>query len=153
MPTYTPPSLKIKVTAPGMLGLPSYLDTEILSSTQPLVYPTGSIFDSWCVDRKAPISVPGTYGAYAYSSYELGLLSVTVPGIGNFAGLDNVNWLLNNIKPSATTYSETINGTPYSGIPYYIVTGVAGNFTYGDVQQAISSLLGQGTPSNPLIGS
>ncbi|WP_291992060.1 SdrD B-like domain-containing protein [Candidatus Accumulibacter sp. ACC003] len=153
MPAYTPPSLNIKVTAPGLLGLPSYLDTTIISSTQPFVYPTNSVFDSWCVNRNAPISVPGTYGAYAYSSYELGLLSVTIPGIGNFAGLDNVNWLLNNLKPSANLYSDTINQKLYTGIPYYNVTGVSGDFTYGDVQQAISSLLGQGTPTGVLIGS
>jgi uncharacterized repeat protein (TIGR01451 family) len=154
MPTYSPPSLKITVTSPGMLGLPSYMDSKIVTSTQPGVYPVNSLFDAWCALRPAPITVPGTYTANAYSSYEIGLLSATLPGIGGFAGLDNVNWLLNNIKPSATTYNATINGTLYNNIPYYNVTGLGlSNYTYGDIQQAISTLLGQGTPTNPLLGA
>jgi hypothetical protein len=154
MPTYSPPSLKITVTSPGMLGLPSYMDSKIVTSTQPGVYPVNSLFDAWCALRPAPITVPGTYTANVYSSYEIGLLSATLPGIGGFAGLDNVNWLLNNIKPSATTYNATINGTLYNNIPYYNVTGLGlSNYTYGDIQQAISTLLGQGTPTNALLGA
>ena len=154
MSNYVPPSLKISVSAPGMLNLPSYMDTGIISSTLPPVYPVGSSFDAWCAERAADIGVPGTYTANTYSSYELDLLSATLPGIGTLGtlgALDNVNWLLNNITPSATTYAETIYNKLYTGISYYNVTGLSANFTYGDVQQAISSLLGQSLPSDDVF--
>jgi len=66
--------------------------------------------------------------------------------------LDIVNWLLNNSQVSPTTYSDTINGTIYSNIHYYTVTGVAGLFTFGDIEQTIYQLLGDGWSGNAFLG-
>ncbi|MBK9362042.1 MAG: carboxypeptidase regulatory-like domain-containing protein [Rubrivivax sp.] len=137
-----PPTLLINVTAPGTLGLPSYTDVK-LNATSAQYGAIGTLYDAWCVDRSTLIDVPGNYTAYLYSSYELGLLALNLPNIGNQVSpyvasanldkLDSVNWLANEWKVNHSAL-------------------VSQGYTYGDVQQAIYTLLGDGLSTNPDLG-
>src|SRR5882672_7221235 len=67
------------------------------------------------------------------------------------ANLSIVNWLLGNITIDAFTYSDTVTDSvtlelnhTFSGIHYYKVAGLGGHYTYGDIEQSIYQLLGDG---------
>lgn len=157
---------------------PTYDDFNVTASSSPLVYPLGW-YDGWCIDRSTSIYTTLTYTAKVYSSYEYNILRAnanlatvgdngapllpglvaTVPTDGTsqpyLENLDVINWLLNNlVVDSSHTYNDTINGIGYTNIPYYIVSGNPGLglFTYGDIQQAIYQLLGDGWSTNKFIG-
>ncbi|MBN8439229.1 MAG: carboxypeptidase regulatory-like domain-containing protein [Candidatus Accumulibacter sp.] len=156
---------------------PSYDNLEV-SASDSAAYLTGW-YDGWCVDEAALIVNGSNYvNATVYSSYEYNILraNAAFAGIGNdtnatllpgenaipedgssqpfLENLDLINWLLNNSVVSSTDFYDTIiNGTPYVHVPYYTVTGVSGLFTYGDIQQSIYQLLGDGWSASPFIGS
>jgi len=125
MSTYQPPTVSIRVTYPGTINEPSYVDVTVLSSSvyAPLYPASGTVYDAWCIDLHARIDVPGTYTANIYSSTELGLLNAALPNLGNPGGftsnLASINWLLN----------------------YY--TGTNPGIFSGDVQGAIWKMMGQ----------
>src|SRR5579871_5726563 len=96
----------------------------------------------------------------------------SVPSSPTYAGhpyitnLSMVNWVLNNITVPAggSTYSVTVpmstdgnNVDTVSGVPYYTLTNHPGElFTYGDVQEAIWELLGDGQvtdAADPYVGT
>jgi len=156
---------------------PSYDDFNVTASSSPLAYPLGW-YDGWCIDRSTSIFTTLTYTAKVYSSYEYNILRAnanfatigdvkdpllpglvaTVPNDGTsqpyLENLDVINWLLNNLVIDSNKYNDTINGISYTDIPYYIVSGNPGlgQFTYGDIQQAIYQLLGDGWSTNRFIG-
>lgn len=170
------PTLTFQLFSPGIpQGDPSLFDLNVLSSSNPAAFPP-QWYDSWCLDRATPIGVPFTYTGTVYSSYEYNILRTNFTTLGDVGApllpgspvpldaahpanpfvenLDIVNWLLNNSQLSATTYNESILGVAYSGIHYYNVTGLgANNYTFGDIQQTIYQLLGDGWSSNPFLGS
>jgi serine-aspartate repeat-containing protein C/D/E len=181
MPLYQPPTINFIPTFPGItFGSPSYIDVDITYSSFEPGYPTAGWHDAWCADLSKPIVSGASYSnARVYSSYEYDILrsnpgfatvgddgftSMTpqLPGTSiptdpahplqpYLENLDIVNWLLNNISPSSTVYSDTIKNVQYDNIAYYTVTGVTGPgslFTYGDIQQTIWQLLGDGWSSS-----
>ena len=140
------PTVKLQAFVPGVSQLdPSFFDARIWNN----VYfnPVGSpytVYDAWCADNDTKLDIfynPGdpstvfsmVMTASVYSSYELGLLAADIPNIGNqgatpsayLNNLDLVNWMLNQ--------NFTNNG-----------------YTYGEVQGAIYTLLGDvWSASNP----
>src|SRR6266567_1095080 len=68
------------------------------------------------------------------------------------ANLDIVNWLMGHITVDTIdgTYSDTVTDSNtltthlVSGIHYYNVAGLSGHYTYGDIEQSIYQLLGDG---------
>src|SRR5262249_51633247 len=97
----------------------------------------------------------------------------SVPTTNTYAGhpyitnLDIINWLLNNMQVSATTYTAHVDmstdpghNTPSTAedvpnVPYYTVSGLGNElFTYGDIQESMYELLGDGLLSgNPYMGT
>jgi hypothetical protein len=177
MPAYQPPTVTFRITLPGLnYGEPSYNDIEVIASSFPLGYTLG-FHDGWCADASTAIFNGSTYvAATVYSSYEYNIIranahfstlgdvggtllpgtSVPVDGLHSsqpfVENLDIVNWLLNNIQVSGSSYNDIVDGIAYSNIPYYTVDGISGSYTYGDIQQTIWQLLGDGWSSNSFIG-
>ncbi|MDP2433897.1 MAG: SdrD B-like domain-containing protein [Pseudomonadota bacterium] len=126
-----PPVISIKVTYPGSLLNPSFVDITVLSNS-----PFGlSVFDGWCADRDITLDLASVGGgnyasstlqASVYSTYELGILGAAIPTIGLPGNLDLVNWLLNQ--------NFNVNG-----------------YTMGEVQGAIWTLLGDSYASSTII--
>src|ERR1051326_6884475 len=90
--------------------------------------------------------------------------SPTYAGHPYITNLSIVNWLLNNMTVDPNnTYTAVVpmstdhnNTDTVSGIPYYNVTGLGGgDYTYGDIQEAMWELLGDGQvtdASDPYVG-
>src|SRR6476660_2061154 len=78
------------------------------------------------------------------------------------ANLDIINWLMGHITVDTIdpTYTDTLADSTtltvhsVSGLHYYNVAGLSGHYTYGDIEQSIFQLLGDGeSTGNPFIGS
>jgi len=113
------PQVTINVTYPGLGDTPSYFDVAITASGSTLL--PLNVLDGWCVDALTNIT-PETYTATVYSSYELEGLSA-LPWQNNPTNLDRINWVLNQNFTSQFASDGA-------------------NFTYGDIQLALWTLLG-----------
>ena len=104
-------SMKVEYPIPGG---PSYFKTTVFGDSV-----LDGIFEGWCVDTSRTITQNKGYTANVYSSYE------TLPDntVAYPENLDLVNWILNQ---------------RYVGQPS---PGCTGNYTYGDVQRAIWTLV------------
>ncbi|MEF8698066.1 MAG: hypothetical protein V5B33_01865 [Candidatus Accumulibacter sp. UW20] len=155
MPLYQPPTVSFTIFMPGVgQGNPSYGDKPIVSGAS---YSNARVYSSYEYDILR--SNPGfaTVGDDGFTSMTPQLPGTSIPTDPAhplqpyLENLDIVNWLLNNISPSSTVYSDTIKNVQYDNIAYYTVTGVTGPgslFTYGDIQQTIWQLLGDGWSSS-----
>jgi hypothetical protein len=122
-PIYTAPASSVRVSDFRTQQLePSYLDITVLSG--PSFGPVGAVFDGWCLDTRVALDSPANYTVSAYSTYELTTLASTMPTLGNPGGfisnLDSINWLMGYYNPTT-----------------------AQTYTYGDVQAAIWTMMGQ----------
>ena len=122
-PIYTAPASSVRVSDfRTQQGEPSYLDITVLSG--PSFGPVGTVFDGWCLDTRVALDSPANYVVSAYSTYELTTLASTMPTLGNPGGfisnLDSINWLMGYYNPTT-----------------------AQTYTYGDVQAAIWTMMGQ----------
>ncbi len=173
------PIINVRVDSAGTtFGRPSLFDLKILASSDPVSYALGRV-DGWCADLSTDIGVPKSYnGVKIYSSYEYNILAsnphfVTLgENSGNaiipsvpfdasahpfLANLDIINWLINNVQvDSSSTYTDTIrlstSGNAFTTVSlhHYTLTNHPGElFTYGDIQQAIYELLGDGWNNSP----
>jgi hypothetical protein len=120
---YGAPTSSVKVSDfRTQMGEPSYLDITVLSG--PSFGPVGAVFDGWCLDTRVALDSPANYVVSAYSTYEASILSSAMPTLGNPGGfisnLDSINWLMGYYN---TTTQQT--------------------YTYGDVQAAIWTMMGQ----------
>ena len=117
---YTPPVTSIQMSVLGPLNRPSLFDIRLNDATGALFGPAGSVFDGWCLAMNVFLNTATASQGTMYSSYELGTLSVAGLPIGGSASaldnLDSINWLINE----------------YDG----------GNYTWGEVQAAMWSLIG-----------
>ncbi|MDD5391314.1 MAG: SdrD B-like domain-containing protein, partial [Gallionellaceae bacterium] len=128
------PVVTIKVTYPGSIPDPSYFDLQFINNA---LFGSGN-YDTWCADRDISIDLysqgngfySSTVSASIYSTYEIPILSATIPTITNTGNFDLVNWLLNQ------NFSASGNG-----------------YTFGEVQAAVWTLLGDDYTSSTLIGT
>jgi hypothetical protein len=170
----TTPTLTINVNSAGVkFGEPSTFDLKITASDSS-AYPLGRT-DGWCVDLNTDITVTLNYTAQVYSSYELDLIRANphFDGVGNgvlgavlpsvpfdaahptepyLANLDIVNWLMGNLTLDASTYVAhvKVGGAAAADFSqhFYTIPGLNGFYTYGDIQQALYQLLGDGWSNN-----
>lgn len=120
---YSAPTSSLKVSDfRTQQGEPSYLDITVLSG--PSFGAVGSVYDGWCLDVRVALDSPANYVVSYFSSYETALLSGAMPTLGNPGGfisnLDSINWLMGYYNPTT-----------------------AQTYTYGDVQAAIWTMMGQ----------
>ncbi len=139
-------------------------------------------YDGWCLDRETSITNYINYTATVYSSYEYAIIrensNFNTVGVKNGDGplsdanvpvgvgaqpylenLDIVNWLLNNFEVDNNpdhAYSDDIGypAVTYNNIKPYTVVGhpELGLFTYGDIEEAIYQLLGDGWSGGFFLG-
>jgi len=123
------PVVKVNYTYPGTSQIPSYFDIQFVNS---LLFGANT-FDAWCADRDTSVDVNNSadeqYTTYVYSIYELGSnVSTLFPTIESPENLDIVNWLLSQ------NYS-------------------ANGYTFGEVQAAVWTLLGDAWQGSTSIGT
>jgi protocatechuate 3,4-dioxygenase beta subunit len=111
------PSFNFTVSYPGNLLEHSLVDLTVTNSS---LFPPGTILDAWCLDKNVNLDTGGAYTGYVYSAYEPPSINSILPNnAGYVENLDSVNWLLN----------------------YY--DGSNAQYTWGEVQAAIWTLMGQ----------
>ena len=117
---YTPPVTSLTMSVLGPLNRPSLFDIRLNDATGALFGPTGTVFDGWCLAMNIFLDVNTASTGTVYSGYEFGTLSAAgLPigsGVGALNNLDSINWLINEYNGS--------------------------NYTWGEVQAAIWSLIG-----------
>ena len=113
-----PETVNLNVYYPGTAGEPSYFDAVVTGGSM-----LDGIYDSWCIDTDNVIYSGSnyTYIANVYSSYE-----AMPDGIMEQPGnLDLVNWVINQGFVGRPSLYPEVNG----------------NYTMGDVQVAIWTLI------------
>ncbi len=109
-----PDVVTIKVAHPGTAyGEPSYFDVFVSGGSA-----LDGIYDDYCIDTDRTISPGATYTANVYSSYE----SIPEGLVEQPENLDLLNYILNQSYPGQASVA-------------------GGDFTFGDVQRAIWTLI------------
>jgi len=120
-----PATATVSVTYP-VIGGPSYFPTVTVTNDGHL----NGAYNGWCVDTDHVIYENTPYVANVYSSYE----NITGLGLVEYPqNFDLVNWILNQ---------------NYIGKP----SACGGNYTYGDIEYAIWSLIDDQTATSGLDG-